>query len=157
MLVALDAPPEALGKELLACGARHRYVAVCARLGLPDEVVHRTDLDGLAGGAWDPLSVVVVWDGSPAPKSLAWGLPDDEFTRVIRADPSRRGLLYCGTERGIHISFDDGVAWQRLSTNLPVTPIHDRGDPRLLFRAAFGTMRTTTEDDLSRVAEGPAR
>jgi photosystem II stability/assembly factor-like uncharacterized protein len=53
------------------------------------------------------------------------GIPDDEFTRVIRADPARRGLLYCGTERGILVSFDDGVAWQRLSTNLPVVPIWD--------------------------------
>jgi len=53
------------------------------------------------------------------------GIPDDEFTRVIREDPNRRGLLYCGTERGIQISFDDGVSWQRLDTNLPVTPIWD--------------------------------
>ena len=53
------------------------------------------------------------------------GIPDDEFTRVVREDPNRRGLLYCGTERGILVSFDDGVAWQRLETNLPITPIWD--------------------------------
>jgi photosystem II stability/assembly factor-like uncharacterized protein len=53
------------------------------------------------------------------------GIPDHEFTRVIREDPSRRGLLYCGTERGVSISFDDGGSWQRLSSNLPVTPIWD--------------------------------
>jgi photosystem II stability/assembly factor-like uncharacterized protein len=53
------------------------------------------------------------------------GIPDDEFTRVIREDPSRRGLLYCGTERGIHVSFDDGVNWHRLETNLPITPVWD--------------------------------
>jgi photosystem II stability/assembly factor-like uncharacterized protein len=53
------------------------------------------------------------------------GIPDDEFTRVIREDPSRRGLLYCGTESGILISFDDGANWQRLQTNLPITPIWD--------------------------------
>jgi hypothetical protein len=56
---------------------------------------------------------------------IVGGIAEDEFTRVIRADPSRRGLLYCGTERGILVSFDDGVSWQRLSTNLPVTPIWD--------------------------------
>ena len=56
---------------------------------------------------------------------ITGGIPDDEFTRVIRVDPHRRGLLYCGTERGILISFDDGVAWQRLETNLPITPIWD--------------------------------
>jgi photosystem II stability/assembly factor-like uncharacterized protein len=56
---------------------------------------------------------------------ITGGIPDHEFTRVIRADPVRRGLLYCGTERGINVSFDDGVAWQPLNTNLPVTPIWD--------------------------------
>ena len=37
------------------------------------------------------------------------GIPDDEFTRVIREDPNRRGLLYAGTETGIYVSFDDGA------------------------------------------------
>ncbi|HEY1291563.1 MAG TPA: glycosyl hydrolase [Chloroflexota bacterium] len=56
---------------------------------------------------------------------ITGGIPEDEFTRVIREDPNRRGLLYCGTERGILVSFDDGVAWQRLESNLPVAPIWD--------------------------------
>jgi photosystem II stability/assembly factor-like uncharacterized protein len=53
------------------------------------------------------------------------GIPEDEFTRVIREDPARRGLLYCGTEVGLHVSFDDGANWQRMQSNLPVTPIWD--------------------------------
>ena len=53
------------------------------------------------------------------------GIPDHDFTRVIRADPARRGLLYCGTETGIYISFDDGAVWQPFQSNLPVVPIHD--------------------------------
>src|SRR5690606_28684300 len=53
------------------------------------------------------------------------GIPDDEFTRVIREDPNRRGLLYFGTELRIYISFDDGASWQPLESNLPVTPFHD--------------------------------
>lgn len=57
--------------------------------------------------------------------SITHGIPADEFTRVIRADPNRQGLLYVGTELGIHISFDDGANWQPLESNLPVTPIHD--------------------------------
>jgi hypothetical protein len=44
---------------------------------------------------------------------------------VIREDPGKRGLLYCGTESGVWVSFDDGGSWQRLRGNLPVTPIHD--------------------------------
>jgi photosystem II stability/assembly factor-like uncharacterized protein len=53
------------------------------------------------------------------------GLEDGEITRVVREDPERRGLLYCGTETGAWVSLDDGDTWQRLRANLPVTPIHD--------------------------------
>ena len=53
------------------------------------------------------------------------GLPQHEFCRVIREDPNREGLLYVGTELGIHVSFDDGANWQSLQCNLPVTPIYD--------------------------------
>ena len=53
------------------------------------------------------------------------GLPQHEFCRVIREDPNRQGLLYVGTELGIHVSFDDGANWQSLQSNLPVTPIYD--------------------------------
>jgi photosystem II stability/assembly factor-like uncharacterized protein len=53
------------------------------------------------------------------------GIPADEFTRVIREDPERRGLLYAGTEAGLYVSFDDGARWQSLRANLPVVPIHD--------------------------------
>ncbi|MGH2561557.1 MAG: VPS10 domain-containing protein [Thermomicrobiales bacterium] len=53
------------------------------------------------------------------------GIPEDDFTRVIREDPNRRGLLYAGTETGIYASFDDGASWQRLGGNLPVVPMYD--------------------------------
>ncbi|HEV2915597.1 MAG TPA: hypothetical protein VGX92_20120 [Pyrinomonadaceae bacterium] len=53
------------------------------------------------------------------------GIPDAAFTRVIREDPNRRGLLYAGTETGIYVSFNDGEAWQSLQLNLPVVPITD--------------------------------
>jgi hypothetical protein len=51
--------------------------------------------------------------------------PNDEFTRVIREDPVRPGLLYVGTETGLYISFDDGVNWHRMEQNLPAVPIYD--------------------------------
>ena len=53
------------------------------------------------------------------------GIPEDDFTRVIRCDPERPGLLYAGTETGVYVSFDDGGSWQRFQLNLPVAPIHD--------------------------------
>jgi photosystem II stability/assembly factor-like uncharacterized protein len=56
---------------------------------------------------------------------IASGIPETEFTRVIREDPVRRGLLYAGTERGVWVSFDDGSHWQSLQRNLPPAPVHD--------------------------------
>ncbi len=53
------------------------------------------------------------------------GIAENAFTRVIRADPGRKGLLYAGTETGLYVSFDDGAHWQSLQCNLPVVPIHD--------------------------------
>ena len=41
-------------------------------------------------------------------RKITGGMPDGEFTRTIREDPSRKGLLYCGTETAIYVSFDDG-------------------------------------------------
>ena len=53
------------------------------------------------------------------------GIPDDDFTRVVREDPARRGLLYCGTESGVYVSANDGESWESLQCNLPAVPVHD--------------------------------
>ncbi|MEA3066774.1 MAG: hypothetical protein QOK41_181 [Sphingomonadales bacterium] len=53
------------------------------------------------------------------------GIPADEVARSIREDLVRPGLLFLGTERGAWMSFDDGLSWQRLQRNLPVTQVAD--------------------------------
>jgi photosystem II stability/assembly factor-like uncharacterized protein len=53
------------------------------------------------------------------------GINDEHFTRVVRADPERQGLLYAGTETGMYISFDDGASWSSFQLNLPIVPITD--------------------------------
>ena len=53
------------------------------------------------------------------------GIPVGAFTRVVREDPFRKGLLYAGTEQGLFISFDAGATWSRFRLNFPVTPVHD--------------------------------
>ncbi|HEY5826163.1 MAG TPA: glycosyl hydrolase, partial [Cyclobacteriaceae bacterium] len=53
------------------------------------------------------------------------GIDPAHFTRVIRADPRRAGLLYAGTEFGMYISFDDGASWKSFQLNLPMVPIND--------------------------------
>lgn len=56
---------------------------------------------------------------------ITGGIPTDEFTRTIREDPQRRGLLYAGTETGIYVSINDGGEWSKAGGTLPVVPIHD--------------------------------
>jgi photosystem II stability/assembly factor-like uncharacterized protein len=58
-------------------------------------------------------------------RKITNGIPETAFTRVIREDPNRRGLLYAGTETGLYASFDDGENWQSLQLNLPIVPITD--------------------------------
>jgi len=53
------------------------------------------------------------------------GIDAGHFTRVLRADPKRAGLLYAGTETGMYISFDDGNSWKPFQLNLPIVPITD--------------------------------
>ncbi len=53
------------------------------------------------------------------------GINATEFTRVVREDPSKRGLLVAGTERGAWYSPDDGANWRSLRLNLPIVPVHD--------------------------------
>jgi photosystem II stability/assembly factor-like uncharacterized protein len=53
------------------------------------------------------------------------GIAPTEFTRAIREDPEKEGLLYAGTERGVWFSPNGGVSWQRLQLNLPPVPVHD--------------------------------
>jgi photosystem II stability/assembly factor-like uncharacterized protein len=77
-----------------------------------------------AGHTWQPIVA---------------GLPTDAIVRVVRADPVRKGLLYAGTETGVHFSFDDGDHWQPLQLNLPTTSVRDlvvHGDD--LVAATFG-------------------
>ena len=58
-------------------------------------------------------------------KKIVAGIPNDAFTRVVRADPHRRGFLYAGTETGIYYSTNDGENWQTLQLNLPIVPVTD--------------------------------
>jgi len=53
------------------------------------------------------------------------GLPSNDFTRVIRSDTKRKGLLFAGTEHAVFVSFDDGAHWESLQYKLPTTPISD--------------------------------
>jgi precorrin-6Y C5,15-methyltransferase (decarboxylating) len=83
VLTAPTQSPQALGRALIEAGSPPREVTVASRLGEPGECVTRTDLDGLASGMFDPMSVVLLLDPSSDPPlatpSLAWGLPESRF------------------------------------------------------------------------------
>jgi photosystem II stability/assembly factor-like uncharacterized protein len=53
------------------------------------------------------------------------GIPENENTDVVREDPERKGLLFAGTERAVHVSFDDGDHWQSLRLNMVASSIRD--------------------------------
>ncbi len=57
-------------------------------------------------------------------KEIVLGLPNDPIN-TVREDPVRKGLLFAGTERAVHVSFDDGESWQPLRLNMPATSIRD--------------------------------
>jgi precorrin-6Y C5,15-methyltransferase (decarboxylating) len=92
VLTSPENPPQALGRALVDAGLQVDLVAVCSRLGHPDERIMELDLPALASGRFDPLSVVVLvgpgglqalgWGGGDQPsgdRSLAWGLPESAF------------------------------------------------------------------------------
>jgi hypothetical protein len=51
------------------------------------------------------------------------GIPAGAYTHAVREDPTRRGLLYAGTNHGVFVSYDDGAHWQSLNPGLPNLPI----------------------------------
>ncbi len=53
------------------------------------------------------------------------GIKENYYTRAIRSDKVREGLLYAGTEWGMYVSFDDGKNWTPFQLNLPITSIRD--------------------------------
>jgi photosystem II stability/assembly factor-like uncharacterized protein len=63
-------------------------------------------------------------DGGITWKEIVNGLPEDPVN-AVREDPVRKGLLFCGTERAVYVSFNDGDDWQPLRLNMPATSIRD--------------------------------
>jgi photosystem II stability/assembly factor-like uncharacterized protein len=98
------------------------------RISLIDASPHEAGAAYLAGNRYQLSDrAPYVYKTSDYGKSwtkIVGGLPDDDFPRAIREDPKRKGLLFLGTETGVHVSFDDGGLWRPLQNGLPVTPVH---------------------------------
>jgi photosystem II stability/assembly factor-like uncharacterized protein len=64
-------------------------------------------------------------DGGRTWVLIVKGLLEDAPVNSVREDPEREGLLFCGTERAVYFSLNDGDAWQPLRLNMPATSIRD--------------------------------
>jgi photosystem II stability/assembly factor-like uncharacterized protein len=56
--------------------------------------------------------------------SIAANLPN-EPVNVIREDPENPGLLFVGTDFGVHASLDGGKSWNRMKNGITTNPVHD--------------------------------
>ncbi len=80
---------------------------------------NRYEMDDFAPYLYKTTDYGVTW------KKIVTGIPGTEFTRAIREDLVRPGMLYAATERSIYVSYDAGEHWQSLKRNLPPVAVHD--------------------------------
>lgn len=80
---------------------------------------NRYQQDDYAPYLWKSSDFGATWT------KITTGIPRTAYTRVLREDPARRGLLYAGTEYGVWVSLDDGARWQPLQLNLPRVSVRD--------------------------------
>jgi photosystem II stability/assembly factor-like uncharacterized protein len=80
---------------------------------------NRYQQDDFAPYLWKTVDYGKTWT------RINGGIPATSYTRVVREDPMRRGLLYAGTETGVMVSLNDGASWQPLQLNLPRVSVRD--------------------------------
>ena len=56
--------------------------------------------------------------------SIAANLPGGP-TNVIREDPKKKDVLYCGTDLGVFVTTDGAKTWNYLGSGLPNAPVWD--------------------------------
>ncbi|UAK23134.1 VPS10 domain-containing protein [Sphingomonas nostoxanthinifaciens] len=59
-------------------------------------------------------------------KLITSGVPKsvNSSAHILLEDPTRKGLLYLGTDNFIYVSWDDGGKWTLLRNNMPPAPIY---------------------------------
>ncbi|HVW03354.1 MAG TPA: hypothetical protein VHB78_00030 [Vicinamibacterales bacterium] len=111
---------------------------------------------------FDPNSAYVVVSRSPSGAHIlrtrdagaTWqpivaGLDRASAVFVMREDPSRRGMLFAGTDQSIFVSFDDGETWQAWRSNLPQTSVRDVVIRESAMIAATGGRGLWVLDDIA--------
>ena len=78
---------------------------------------------------------------------IVTGIRDDDFVHAVREDPTRKGLLYAGTQHGVYISYDDGDHWESLRRICPTFRCGTSSSPITTSRSrrtAAGSTSSTT-------------
>lgn len=57
--------------------------------------------------------------------NLSEGLPEDDYSKVIREDPTNPDLLYVGMDRGLYFSWNGGDSWVDMRLNMPRVSVRD--------------------------------
>jgi precorrin-6Y C5,15-methyltransferase (decarboxylating) len=145
VLCGPDCLPQELGRQLISAGCPPRLAAVVSRIGEADEELWEGDPAGLAGGTFDPISVVVLRAPAPSGGSgWSWGLPDDRYDH-------RKGMITKAEVRAIALGKLGipmaGVMWDigagsgsvsaecaRLSPGLQIYAIETKGDDAARLR-----------------------
>ncbi|MHB1855663.1 MAG: precorrin-6y C5,15-methyltransferase (decarboxylating) subunit CbiE [Acidimicrobiales bacterium] len=161
VLTAPDQPPEALGRALRQNGIGPRRVVVASRLGEADERVVHCDVDGLAQGQFDGLSVVLLLSperGDHQGAGLRWGREEAAFQH-------RAGMITKGEVRAVALGKlglpATGTLWDvgagsgsvaveaaRISPALSVLAVERRADDAARIRAnAAGLSVTVVEGE----------
>src|SRR5262249_32630590 len=81
--------------------------------------VNRFRLDDLKPHIYRTRDFGATW------QEIVSGLADNAPINVVREDPSRKGLLFSGSETSGYVSVNDGDSWQCLQLNLPHTSMRD--------------------------------
>jgi photosystem II stability/assembly factor-like uncharacterized protein len=77
----------------------------------------RHEMDDRRPYVWKTEDFGLTWN------KIVNGIDENDFAHSICEDPIKEGLLFLGTEHGVYVSFNNGMNWQRLSNNLPNTPV----------------------------------
>jgi len=99
-------------------------------------------------------------DGGRTWTKITKGLDDNGSVNVVREDPKAKGLLYCGTEREVYVSFNDGDDWQLLTLNLPHSSVRDlivHGDDLVVATHGRGFWILDNMTPLRQIAGTPPR
>ena len=80
---------------------------------------NRYQMDDFAPYLYRTTDYGVTWT------KITTGITADHFTRAIREDLHRPGMVYAATERGVWVSYNSGDSWQTLQKNLPPVPVSD--------------------------------